>query len=229
MLGKFSRRHFGKLAGAFGLGMNRGAGGGANKPRQSRIVPHAASFPSGFIWGTATSSYQVEGAASEDGRGASIWDTFSHTPGKIYDHSTRRPRQRSFSPLQGRRRPDQGFGREGLSVLDRMAAGISGGHRDGEPEGLDFYGPSAGRTARQRHRTVRDALSLGSAAGTAGPLRRMAIHRHIQGICRLRGLCRQPPDGPRQIYFHRQRIRQVRAVRYGLGIDAPGLTLRQRK
>ncbi len=41
------------------------------------------SFPVDFIWGAATSSYQIEGAAQEDGRGASIWDTFSKTPGKV--------------------------------------------------------------------------------------------------------------------------------------------------
>lgn len=38
-------------------------------------------FPAHFKWGTATASYQVEGAVREDGRGPSIWDTFSHTPG----------------------------------------------------------------------------------------------------------------------------------------------------
>ncbi len=38
-------------------------------------------FPDGFLWGAATASYQVEGAVSADGRGPSIWDTFSHTPG----------------------------------------------------------------------------------------------------------------------------------------------------
>ena len=42
----------------------------------------ALAFPEGFLWGTATASYQIEGAASEDGRGPSIRDTFSHTPGK---------------------------------------------------------------------------------------------------------------------------------------------------
>jgi len=36
-----------------------------------------------FLWGTATASYQIEGAFSEDGRAPSIWDVFSHTPGKI--------------------------------------------------------------------------------------------------------------------------------------------------
>lgn len=42
-----------------------------------------AAFASDFIWGTATASFQVEGAAYEDGRGPSIWDTFCRTPGKV--------------------------------------------------------------------------------------------------------------------------------------------------
>src|SRR6478609_5563198 len=38
-------------------------------------------FPERFLWGAATASYQIEGAVAEDGRGPSIWDTFSDTPG----------------------------------------------------------------------------------------------------------------------------------------------------
>ncbi|HEU5474559.1 MAG TPA: GH1 family beta-glucosidase [Actinophytocola sp.] len=41
------------------------------------------TFPPGFLWGAATAAYQIEGATAADGRGPSIWDTFSHTPGKV--------------------------------------------------------------------------------------------------------------------------------------------------
>lgn len=46
------------------------------------------SFPQGFLWGSATASYQVEGAIHEGGRGATIWDTFSHTAGKTHNGDT---------------------------------------------------------------------------------------------------------------------------------------------
>ncbi|CAI7801730.1 unnamed protein product [Closterium sp. NIES-53] len=45
-------------------------------------------FPPGFLFGTATAAYQVEGAAREGGRGASIWDVFAHTPGKTHNGDT---------------------------------------------------------------------------------------------------------------------------------------------
>ncbi|MGH3244697.1 MAG: family 1 glycosylhydrolase, partial [Trebonia sp.] len=41
------------------------------------------AFPEGFTWGAATAAYQIEGATAADGRGPSVWDTFSRTPGKV--------------------------------------------------------------------------------------------------------------------------------------------------
>jgi beta-glucosidase/6-phospho-beta-glucosidase/beta-galactosidase len=48
----------------------------------------AAPFPPNFVWGVATSSYQIEGATQQDGRGVTIWDTFVRIPGHILDGST---------------------------------------------------------------------------------------------------------------------------------------------
>lgn len=46
------------------------------------------SFPKDFLWGSATSSYQIEGAWQEDGKGPNIWDVFSHTPGRVANGDT---------------------------------------------------------------------------------------------------------------------------------------------
>jgi beta-glucosidase len=66
-------------------------------PGSTSLTPSASAqssaaggrtFPDGFLWGSATASYQVEGAVKEEGRGPSIWDTFSHTPGKTHNGDT---------------------------------------------------------------------------------------------------------------------------------------------
>jgi beta-glucosidase len=51
-------------------------------------TPALLQFPPNFLWGCATASYQIEGAVKEDGRKPSVWDTFSHTPGKTFHGET---------------------------------------------------------------------------------------------------------------------------------------------
>ena len=46
------------------------------------------SFPENFVWGSAAASYQIEGAAYEDGKGLSVWDKWCHQPGKIWSDNT---------------------------------------------------------------------------------------------------------------------------------------------
>jgi beta-glucosidase len=82
MTTSFSRRTFARLLGA--------TAGAATIPTVSVPQAHASttSTEKTFPAGSATASYQVEGAVKEDGRGPSIWDTFSHTPGKTHNGDT---------------------------------------------------------------------------------------------------------------------------------------------
>ncbi len=52
------------------------------------FVNDLSALPDDFVWGAATAAYQIEGAVDEDGRAPSIWDTFSHTPGKVDNGDT---------------------------------------------------------------------------------------------------------------------------------------------
>lgn len=90
---KISRRSFAKIAGSAALASTTS---GTLIPLSEQLTRAEApaqttagrEFPKGFLWGSATASYQVEGAVKEDGRGSSIWDTFSHTPGKVVENAT---------------------------------------------------------------------------------------------------------------------------------------------
>ena len=138
MVLKLSRRHFARLAGLAALGTSLPAvAAEKGKPGEMRFAP--APFPKGFIWGTATSSYQIEGAINEDGRGPSIWDTFSHTAGKIADHSTADRANDHFH----RYKEDVGLIKELGAKAYRFSIAWPRVFPDGtgtpNPKGLDFY------------------------------------------------------------------------------------------
>jgi beta-glucosidase len=70
-------------------------------------------FPPGFKWGCATASYQSEGAVNEDGRKPSVWDTFSHTPGKTFQGDTGDVADDSYHRYK-----------EDIQLLDNMGARV---------------------------------------------------------------------------------------------------------
>ncbi|MFE4861110.1 GH1 family beta-glucosidase [Streptomyces sp. NPDC056670] len=98
-----------------------------------------AALPHDFVWGTATSAYQIEGAVAEDGRSPSIWDTFSHTPGKIdnddhgdtaCDHYHRWPQDVSLMKQ---------LGVNGYRLSVAWPRVVPGGDGPVNAKGLDFY------------------------------------------------------------------------------------------
>ena len=89
MTHKISRRTLAQLLGGSAAALSLPA---MTQPARAQATTslnlEPRSFPQGFLWGSATASYQVEGAVKEGGRGTTIWDTFSHTPGKVANGDT---------------------------------------------------------------------------------------------------------------------------------------------
>ena len=134
MFGKFSRRQFAGLAGLSALGLT-GPAEAAN--RASR--PDGTNFPAGFVWGTATSSYQIEGAVNEDGRGPSIWDTFTHTSGKIEDGSTGDRANEHYHRYKEDVRLIKELGAKAYRFSIAWPRVFPDGTGAPNPKGLDFY------------------------------------------------------------------------------------------
>ena len=57
-------------------------------PQEGLAEDRTGALPRGFVWGVSTSSYQIEGAETEDGRGPSNWDAFTRQPGRIANGDT---------------------------------------------------------------------------------------------------------------------------------------------
>jgi len=102
-------------------------------------TPAELKFPSGFLWGCATASYQVEGAVNEDGRKPSIWDTFSHTPGKTHDGDTGDVADDFYHRYKEDIQTLKGLGCKGFRLSIAWSRIFPDGTGQPNPKGLDFY------------------------------------------------------------------------------------------
>src|SRR5438132_3532052 len=140
---RFSRRQFGRIAGWSALGMpmlSAGSGlaqSGADSGTRSRTTSYG--FPNGFLWGTATSAYQVEGAVNEDGRGPSIWDRFAHTQGAISDHSNGDTATDHYRLYKEDIQLMKALGAKAYRFSIAWPRVFPEGARAPNPKGLDFY------------------------------------------------------------------------------------------
>jgi beta-glucosidase len=97
------------------------------------------TFPSDFHWGVATSAYQIEGAAQEGGRGPSIWDTYSHTPGKVLNGDTGDVACDHYHRLEEDLDLIQSLGVDSYRFSIAWPRVQPLGHGAWNPEGLAFY------------------------------------------------------------------------------------------
>ena len=131
------RRPLGRVAAGAGRQATR-RGRSARRPVSSR---RADGFPDDFVWGVATSAFQIEGGVDLDGRGPSIWDTFCATPGTIAGRR-RRPRRR---PTTGTACAEDVALLASLGIQAyRFSVVVAAGHADrpgrrSSQDGLDFY------------------------------------------------------------------------------------------
>jgi beta-glucosidase len=99
----------------------------------------AQTFPADFVWGTATASFQIEGATQEDGRGESIWDRFAATPGNILTGETGDPASDSYHRYPDDIRVMRELGVNAYRFSIAWPRVIPDGDGALNPLGLDYY------------------------------------------------------------------------------------------
>lgn len=225
----FSRRRFGKIAAWSALAISSKSAEGVANAATENPKGALAAFPGGFLWGTATSAYQIEGAINEDGRGTSIWDRFVQLQGKIVDKSTADVANDHYHRYK-----------EDVQLIRALGAGayrfsiawprvFPEGTGTPNPKGLDFY-----------HRLVDELLANGIEPFVT--LYHWDLPQTLQdryGGWRSREtskafadyagyVAERISDRVKSIFTINECGRLVQAG-FGMGIDAPGLNLPQKE
>jgi beta-glucosidase len=136
---QLSRRALARLLGGSAAAATVTGSANAFGAPASSPSTNARTFPKGFLWGSATASYQVEGAYQEDGRGPSIWDTFSHTPGNTFQGDTGDVADDFFHRYPEDIKLMQQIGVKAFRFSIAWSRVFPTGTGTPNPKGLDFY------------------------------------------------------------------------------------------
>ncbi|MFP5237424.1 MAG: GH1 family beta-glucosidase [Acidobacteriota bacterium] len=140
---RISRRLFGKTVAASAAAAAAGFPGITFAQDTGSAQPHPSqpsrAFPQGFIWGCATAAYQIEGGAKDGGRGPSVWDTFSHTPGKTYHGETGDVADDSYHLYKEDVQLLKNLGVQAYRMSVSWSRVFPKGKGDHNPVGLDYY------------------------------------------------------------------------------------------
>ncbi|MFZ0743624.1 MAG: GH1 family beta-glucosidase [Terracidiphilus sp.] len=133
----FTRRQFGKAVAATAAVSYAGV----SLPKLALGEPEPATlhYPEGFLWGCATAAYQIEGGAKDDGRGPSVWDTFSHTPGKTFHGETGDVADDSYHLYKEDVKLLKALGVSGYRMSISWSRVFPAGTGAPNPKGIDYY------------------------------------------------------------------------------------------
>jgi beta-glucosidase len=179
-------------------------------------------FPDGFLWGTATAAYQIEGAHDADGRAPSIWDTFAHTPGKVRDGDTGDVACDHYHRFRDDVALMAELGLDAYRFSVSWPRVLPSGTGAATPRGSRSTISSSTRCWRAASRPSH-AVPLGSAAGAAGS-RRLGQSRHRRWFGEYAALMgRTLGDRVKHWITFNEPFAFI-VIGHAFGIHAPGLT-----
>ena len=142
MFNKFSRRTFARMFAGSAAAVSLSRAGLAAESTSATLPGDLATsrfFPKDFLWGAGTSSYQVEGAVREAGRGPSIWDTFSHAAGNTHNGDTGDVADDFFHCYINDIQTMKDMGLKTFRFSIAWSRVFPNGWGTPNPQGLDFY------------------------------------------------------------------------------------------